>query len=788
MERFDDNWRFGRADDASQPDFDDSTWRSVYLPHDWSIEDLPPSEDCPRRTGPFDPDLSGGKGATGHFVGGVAWYRKRFVLKATEHAEVQFEGAYCTSDVWLNGNHLGTHVHGYTPFNFDMTPFLKVDGENVLAVRVANVGSNSRWYTGSGLYRHVWLKESGAVFIPMDGVFVTTPTVESGRADVHVDVEILNSSNREANGDVCVDILDPSGALVTQHITEFRLKPGSHGVCQFNSPIVDPQIWDLSSPALYTVTAQVMVGGCQSDSVVVSFGVRDVKFTVDEGFLLNGRSVKIKGGCVHHDNGLLGAAAIERAEYRRIELLKAAGYNGIRTSHNASSAAFLDACDKLGLVVMDEAFDEWQHPKTPDGYSKHFADTSDSVLTSQVRRDRNHPSVVMWSIGNEIPECFQETETALRLRNTILASDPTRAISQGICASFFPGFPWTDWQTSSEPAFLHLDVCGYNYQHENYELDHARFPERIVVGTESFPKDIFDIWKLVEQHSWLIGDFTWTAMDYFGESGIGHTKFGNPEDKCDEFPLHMAICGDLNILGNRKPASYYRQAQWERGIIYIVVGQEPEAQGWFDRLDSKDWRPKWGWPNVQSHWSYSSDVGLLKNVYVYSSCDLVRLYLNGKMIGDKPTGLSERRLAAFEVPYEPGELTAVGLFEGREIEHRIMTAGPPAGLRITVDRHRLDVDRNDLSYLAIEVVDSSGVVVPGAVNDVELVISGPAELAAFGNADPYDASSVQIPRHQAWRGVLQAIIRPTGARGTVHVSAESENLEACSVQIEIGGI
>jgi beta-galactosidase len=786
MLRFDDGWRFGYSGDASSPDFDDSTWRTIDLPHDWSIEDLPPLAESPRRSGPFDPDLSGGKGATGYFVGGIAWYRKRFERPEADRAEIRFEGAYCVSDVWLNGKHLGAYVHGYTPFCYDLTPYLNPDGENVLAVRVKNEGANSRWYSGSGLYRHVWIKSSGRVFIPMDGVFVTTPTIADDHATIRVLVEVENATAADTSGEIEVKIVDPTGSVVKTLHAPFHLGVGSKTVSAIEGSIERPALWNLEDPMLYTASVKVTVGGVLLDSETATFGIRDVRINAEEGFVLNGQSIKIKGGCVHHDNGLLGAAAIDRAEVRRVELLKEAGFNAIRTSHNAPSSAFLDACDRLGMLVMDEAFDEWGQPKTADSYALQFDRTSDAVLTTQVRRDRNHASVVMWSIGNEIPECFVKTEIARRLRDTVLASDPTRPVSQGVCRSFWEGYSWSDWQANSDPAFLHLDVGGYNYLQDEYELDHARHPERAIVGTESFPKDIFDVWTLVEKHPYVIGDFTWTALDYYGESGIGHIKFGPIEERGDEYPRHMASCGDLDILGNRKPPSYYRQVLWQKGILYAVVGQEPDAIQSFEALDANDWRPKWGWPNVRSHWTYPGEEGQLKDVVIYASCDSVRLSLNGRLIGEQATGSEQRHLAKFEVPYEPGVLTAKGLIEGKQVEFLLKTAGDPASLRLSIDRSAVAADRNDLCYITIEVVDANGTTVPAAAHEVKLNLDGVGELIAFGNADPVDVSSVRVPLHRAWQGVLQAIVRPTGLIGTIRIEATAEGLGKAIATVTAG--
>ena len=445
---FDDGWRFLRGDapGAELPAFDDASWRLLDLPHDFSVEDLPPraadangegtlwgTTVMPARVGPFDTELSQGGRDTGWFVGGTGWYRKRFsaaAVPAGGQVEIVFDGVYMNSDVWLNGTLLGNHPYGYTAFAYDLTPHLRRDGENILAVRVRNEGRNSRWYSGSGIYRHVWLNTTGSVRVPLWGVFVTTPDAAKERASVNVAVTVENRESAAREMAVRVRLLDSGGATAGTAETRQALAPASAATVEQVIVLSGPRLWSPADPHMYRAEVEVLMAGVIADSVSVPFGIRRVEVDAERGLRINGEPVKLRGGCLHHDNGLLGACAIDRAEERRVELMKAHGFNAIRTSHNPPSTAFLDACDRLGMLVMDEAFDQWERQKNAEDYHLSFADWWQRDLDAMVLRDRNHPSVIMWSIGNEIPERAEPTgvEIARQLTEHIksLESNPSR--------------------------------------------------------------------------------------------------------------------------------------------------------------------------------------------------------------------------------------------------------------------------------------------------------------------------------------------------------------------------
>jgi len=734
------------------------------------------------RVGPFDPGQSEGGSSTGHVLGGVGWYRKHFRLAPADHGKcvaVRFDGVYMNADFWLNGQLLGNHPYGYTSFEFDLTPYLKPAGEdNVLAVRVRNEGKNSRWYSGSGIYRHTWLTVTDPIYVPTWGLFVTTPEVAKDRAVVKVASEVRNRTGAEADVVVRTRVLNPKGKPVQTSERQWHLAGQETRTVEQLMEVRAPKLWSPDSPELYSAEIQITAGGKTVDEVSTHFGIRRIEVDAESGFRLNGQSLKLKGGCVHHDNGPLGSAAIDRAEERRVELLKANGFNAIRTSHNPPSPAFLDACDRLGMLVIDEAFDCWNEGKNGQDYHLYFKEWAGRDITSMVRRDRNHPAVVIWSIGNEIPDQFRAEPTAQMLRETVLALDTTRPITQAICSDW--GDVMRNWDQLSDVAFRHLDIGGYNYLPDKYESDHARNPQRVMMATESFPKDCFDYWSQVEQHPYVIGDFVWTGMDYFGESGIGHSTLSNEQDSfLKSWPWFDAWCGDLDVCGFKKPQSYYRDVVWRRSQIELAV-HTPLPAGVSERVSG------WGWPDETRSWNWSGQEGKPLAVAVYSRCESVRLELNGKVMGEKPVSAATKLTARFEVPYQPGELRAIGLSNGKEVAHTtLQTAGPAKALRLTADRADLRADRDDLSYVTVEVVDPRGVVVPNAEIPVRFTVAGAGELAASGSSAPDDAASFRSPLRRTYQGRALAILRPAGDVGKITLKAEADGLNSATIVIRI---
>lgn len=714
---FDDNWRFIKDStiDASGTAFDDSKWRRLDLPHDWSIEDLSNQSDSV--VGPFT-IKSIGATATGYTVGGIGWYRKHFVLNniANKKVSIYFDGVYMNSDVWINGHHLGNHPYGYTPFYYDLTPYLKQNGENIIAVQVRNEGKNSRWYSGSGIYRHVWLTVTNPVYIEQWGVYITTPEVSETSATINIQTSVINDVQNNQQFKLHTKFLDAKNNVVAT--TESNIPVSSASVAQSggqspNIPISqtlqlsNPRLWSPESPYLYYAVTDVLQGEKIIDHVVTGFGVRSINITADKGFLLNGKPVELKGGCVHHDNGPLGSATVDRAEERKVELLKQFGYNAVRTSHNPPSIQFLDACDRLGLIVIDEAFDQWQRLKNPQDYNLYFDTSWKKDIDAMVLRDRNHPSVIFWSIGNEINE--RVDSSGLRIEKMLLDEvkllDTTRPVTEAIC--FFWDHPGYKWDTTAA-AYALLDVGGYNYQLNEYESDHAKYPQRVMMGTESFPLQAFENWQAVEQHPYVIGDFVWTAMDYLGETGIGHTEPDKLTKFSMEFPWFNAWCGDIDLIGGKKPQSYYRDVVWNRSKIEMLV-HAPIAEGHTEAVSY------WGWQNEVPAYTFPGAEGKPLQVHVYTRYDTVRLMQNGKIVGEQTASGQTKLTATFNISYQPGELKAIGLKNGKAVDSVVLkTAGKPAGIRLVADRKIIHVNPNDLAYVTVEVTDANGQLVPDA--------------------------------------------------------------------------
>jgi beta-galactosidase len=804
---FDDAWRFHRGDapSAERPEFDDGGWRLLDLPHDWSVEDLPsiPESsgegavwgvtDVPLRTGPFDRYLSEGKRDTGWVVGGTGWYRKRFAasgLGSDRQVEIVFDGVYMACDVWLNGQHLGNHPYGYTSFAYDLTPHLRRDGENVLAVRVRNEGRNSRWYSGSGIYRHVWLNVTGDVRAPLWGLYVTTPEVARDAATVKVSVKIENRGQAAQSVTARIRLLDSENASAGSQDTKTEVAAGGSAQADQQLDVKAPRLWSPSSPQLYHAEIELLVDGRTVDRAATAFGVRKVEVDAERGLRINGEGLKLRGGCLHHDNGLLGSAAIDRADERRVELMKSHGFNAIRCSHNPPSPAFLDACDRVGMVVIDEAFDQWTKEKNPQDYHLYFKDWWQRDIDSMVLRDRNHPSVIFWSIGNEIAERADPEGVAIakQIVDEIKRLDSTRLITAAIPPFFEPGGrrSWSD----SDPAFQYLDVGGYNYQWGEYEKDHARLPSRVMMGTESFPLSAFQNWQMVQKHSYVIGDFVWTGMDYLGESGIGNAQLNTPNPFGQaganaapqgelggipfasfalifaEYPWFNAYCGDIDLIGDAKPQLHYKRVMWGESRLEMAV-QRPVPEGRTEVISA------WGWSDELRSWTWPGHEGKALKVRVYTTGDQVRLTLNGKEVGVKPVSSETQFKAEFDVPYAAGELKATAIANGSPIaEVAFKTTGEPSKLRLKADRSRIRRDRNDLAYVTLEVQDEAGNLVPDATVPVLFTISGAGTLAAVGTANPKDVRSFRSARPRTFHGKCLAIVRPAGSAEPITVWAQ----------------
>lgn len=781
-QKFNADWKFalGDSDENSLVNFDDSRWRKLDLPHDWSIEGK--SE----RNNP-----SAGDG--GFYPMGTGWYRKTFSVPAewkNKKTAIYFEGVYMNAEVFINGKSVGMQPYGYTSFEYDLTPYLKFGQQNTIAVKVDNSQQkNCRWYSGSGVYRNVWLKVKNPIHIKTWGVAITTPKVTNEKAVVEVKTMVKNETEtlQTMTVSTTISIKKVNGSntisMSTDNGVGIDLKAGEEKEIVQNIEIEKPILWSPETPDLYEAEVQIIkVGEIKAgdepiDVVTKNFGIRTIEFSAENGFVLNGKKVLLNGGCVHHDNGALGAAAYDRAEVRKVELLKKAGFNAVRTSHNPPSEAFLDACDQLGMLVIDEAFDGWKEKKTTYDYAGIFDKWWKHDVESMVFRDRNHPSIIMWSIGNEIIERKepQAVETAKMLANAVRDIDATRPVTSAM----------TTWDNSwdiFDPLMAAHDVAGYNYQLHRAESDHARVPSRIIVQTESYPKDAFANWNLVQKHSYIIGDFVWTAMDYLGESGIGRYVYpGEPAGEHWEgnlYPWHGAYCGDVDLTGWRKPISHYRSMLYnDTEKLYMAV-REPNPESGAIKLTS------WAvWPTWES-WTWPDHEGKNIEVEVYSKYPKVRLYLNNKVIGEKETGLKQEFKATFTLPYAAGVLKAVGLENNKEVETTTLkTAKSAAKIKLTADRKEIAANGQDLSYISVELTDVDGILNPNAENQLTFTVSGPAVIVAVDNANLKDTDLYISNTRKAWKGKAQLVVKSTKEAGEIIVKVSSSDLKDSTIKI-----
>jgi len=786
FQNFDVGWRFNKdsLSDAKSSNFDDSQWRILDLPHDWSIEDL--LEQIPgKTTGPFSIESGGPRNgmSNGHTVGGTGWYRKKFALNTEDRNKqvaLYFEGAYTETDVWVNGQYVGNHKHGYTSFYFDITPFCHQNSDsNVVAVRVRNFGENSRWYSGSGIYRHVKLVVTNPTFIGPWSVYITTPIVSETEAWVQVSAELTNKSEQEQKGLVKIKLWDADNRVVADAETEVTIPKELNTNCTQSLKVNTPKLWSIENPNLYVAEVSVWLDGKNVDATQANFGIRTIGFSSKNGFQLNGKALELKGGCVHHDNGILGAAAYDRAEERKVELLKSHGFNAVRSSHYPPSEKFLEACDRLGMLVIDESFDMWQLPKNIDDYHQYFDSYWESDVTSIVKRDRNHPSVILWSIGNEIEERADSSgiEITKKLIETIKQLDSIRPIIEAV--NEFWDHPGRKWEMTA-PAFELLDVCGYNYQWWQYEPDHQQFPNRIMVGTESVPKHAFENWQLVEKHPYVIGDFVWTAMDYLGESGLGHADYETDnQEQLKPWPWFNAYCGDIDLIGNKKPQSFYHDVLWQISPVEMAV-HAPLAEGCTETVSY------WGWPDEQQSWTWPGHEGELFDVNVYSRASKVVLQLNGKTIDEKPVSDSTRFTASFKVRYQPGELKALAYNQDKLLgEVSFKTATRPAKLKLIVDRPTINADGKDLAFVSVEVQDVEGYRVPDAAIPLVFSAYGAGEILAVGNANPSEMASFKQPKCKTFQGSCLVIIRSKKGRGNISLKVIGAGLEPASISIDV---
>lgn len=779
-ENFNFDWKFIKDDypGAEKPDFDDSSWRVLNLPHDWGIE------------GPFSKEWASG---TGYLPGGIGWYRKNFTVSADSKGQrtfLAFDGIYNNSEVWINGVYLGKRPNGYISFQYDLNPYLKYGKTNIIAVKVNHSKyGDSRWYTGSGIYRDVKLITVPTVHIKNWGIYYTTPEVTAGRATLNIEVTVINELKKASKLTLYNYLL--SGSDTVGKVSQKISAGGSAEVVVTQSmEILKPKIWDIDSPNLYSLIT-VIKGAGSVDNIITPVGFRNFRFDSETGFYLNGKSLKLKGICLHHDAGALGSAVPRKEIERRLGLLKELGCNAIRTSHNPFSSDFLELCDIMGFIVIDEAFDEWELPKkkwiegwnrgTPgkDGYSADFKEWATTDLRDLVLRDRNHPSVFLWSIGNEIdypndpythpilntegnpqtgakfdeksPNANRLGEIARELVAVVKKLDTTRPVTAGLASALM----------SNETGYADaLDVVGYNYQEFRYAPDHLKYPKRPLYGSENGMS--LEAWNSVADNDYIIGQFLWTGFEYLGEAG--------------QFPTRHSTSGIIDLAGNRKPEFYFRQSLWsDKPMLWL---------GTTDRVASTGPVNLWAHKRVDPVWNYTA--GKTISVNAFTNCEEVELLMNNKSLGIKKLSDFKNRVITWDVPFENGNLKAIARNNGKDVaSFELKTTGVPSSIIAKADASEIKADREDIARIYLNIVDEAGNIVYNAENEITCSISGPIKVIGMEDANPRNTEDYKDNRQKAFHGKLLVYVQSLEKPGKATITISSPELKGCSVNIDV---
>ncbi|CCH88400.1 Glycoside hydrolase family 2 sugar binding [Modestobacter italicus] len=775
-------------------------WEPVTLPHDATLG---------RERGPEH------GAASGFTPGGTYEYRTTLAAPAEWRDRtvlLDLEGVYRSAQVYVNGALAGQQAAGYTGFTVALDDHLRPGEDNEIRVECRS-HADSRWYAGAGIHRPVHLVVGPLLHIALDGVRVTTPDVDRDLALVEVATTVEHEGRGLRTVTVVTELRDAAGTVVGSDRVPVTVRPGEPAVVRQRIPVREPALWGPGSPTLHTAAVTLADGDEVLDEDTVSFGIRTVTVDPHRGLRINGEPVLLRGACVHSDNGVLGAAAIDRADERRVELLQAAGFNALRSAHNPMSRAVLEACDRLGVLVMDELSDVWTEGKTDFDSALTFPDWWERDLAALVRKDVNHPSVVMYSIGNEIPEVGRPSGAlwSRRLAERVRQLDPTRLVTNGVNGTLSTPFdPATmalpspdevgintmlatmgEMMTSiaasetvgnaTAETFGVLDVAGMNYMDSRYAADRERYPNRVIVGSETFPAQIDRLWRQVQDLPHVIGDFTWTGWDYLGEAGIG--RVSDAEDPAAAqlaapWPWLAAWCGDIDLTGQRRPASYYREIVFGlRRDPYLAV-ERPERHGREQVLTP------WSWTDTVGSWSWTGAEGRPVTVEVYSDADEVELLQDGRSLGTAPAGEEHRYRATFEVTFTPGELTAVARTGGEETGRSTLrsTTGP-VQLTVVADRTAIRADDTDLAHVDLALTDAAGTVVLGADRQVTVAVDGPAVLQGLGSAAPATEESYLDEVHTTFDGHALAVVRPTGA-GPITVTATAPGCAPVTVRLE----
>ncbi|WP_026490174.1 glycoside hydrolase family 2 TIM barrel-domain containing protein [Butyrivibrio sp. XBB1001] len=808
-ESIDEKWTFRRGFVDSLGSLKEDPGIVIDLPHDGMIG-TQVRPDAPARSD------------SGYFVGDLTNYTKYLVIPKeweNECVGLYFDGAMMNVTVEINGCKVGSQHYGYAPFYVDLTDYVTFGKENRITINCnTSMYVNSRWYTGSGLYRGVKLCHGPRVQLVPDGLFVRTREVADCYAFIEAEAEIANRTLDNRLVEVSLFIYkENSDGKEYETKRVIQINSGKSQVAKMAINLKNPVLWDAENPNLYRIKVIVKSLGVyrthfipedtkEVDEEETLFGIRTITADSIRGLMINGKTVKLKGGCLHHDNGLLGAVSLYAAEERKVRKLKEEGFNAIRTAHNPPSAALIEACDRLGMYIFDEAFDAWGIAKRSGDYSQFFANDHQKDLTAFVKRDRNHPSVIMWSTGNEIPErggLNNGYSLATELAETIRRLDGTRPVSNGICSLWSglddelvgtksqlqntsEGLFDTSWETITEPFTNGLDIVGYNYMEELYERDHEMFPERVILGSENFPKEIGFRWPMVERLPYVIGDFTWTAWDYLGEAGIGKAVYVDQDDPIvktngwalmppsgSPYPWRCANDADFDITGHMMPQGAYRSVVWGDKKTH-VFSYHPETFGKTEVMTM------WGFPLVQDSWNYEGWEKKNIRLIVFSNAEEVELLVNGKSLGKRKVSM-ERPMpysVIFDTVYEKGEVVAISYADGKEVSRGSLgTTNEPFEIRLSPEKESLRADGHDLAYVGVEVIDKHGNVVPDAEMSLDAQVTGCGALAGFGSANPRTEDNYTDNETVSFRGRAMAIIRAGYERGntTVTITAKDKD-------------
>lgn len=782
------NWKFTLDEkaDASASHFDDANWRELNLPHDWSVE--------------FPFDTINGEGNTAYLPGGTAWYRKHFDVETNKNVTVLFDGVYNNSEYWINGEKLGFHPYGYTPVHFNLTPYLNKDGKNnIIAVKVDHTRfADSRWYTGSGIYRNVKLITSDKLHVPVWGTFITTPQVSKESAKVVIQTKVKNTKETGKDFTLVTRILNPSGQEVQKAESKLQLEAGKENETSQEITVSAPELWSVDNPNLYKAVSQVVINNKVVDEYETTFGIRTIKFDAKTGFFLNGVNMKIKGVCLHHDAGLVGAAVPKEVWRKRFQTLKEGGCNAIRVSHNPASDEFLELCDEMGLLVQDEFFDEWDYPKDKRlnmweqhndyisrGYGEHFQEWAERDLKTTVMAHRNHPSVFQWSIGNEIEWTYPRNKQATGFWDadwggnyfwspTPLTPDeikkrynelPAKEHTIGETAQKLS--KWTKELDTTRPVIANcilpsasyisgyadaLDIIGFSYRRVMYDYGQTYFPNKPLMGTENLPQ--WHEWKAIMERDHVSGTFLWTGMDYMGEAhhrGAGERRKGT----------HSGL---IDYAGFPRPSYFMYKSLWsddatlhistqtlDKSLYKIEGGKLVERQkdAWKQAL--------WFWHDVNTHWNYAENENIV--VEIISNLPELELFLNGKSLGTKKLADFEDRMYKWLVPYSKGELIAKGTFNGKEVSEEIKTAGKASSVSLTADKTTLAADGYDVAEVVIQLSDDNGNPVEIENQKINFKIIGDVKFLGVDNGNTYSFQSYQANKINTYKGRAKLMIQ-----------------------------